>query len=157
MLLSKSAVRQPVQPSALLPHRRPLVGADSSVAAGHGGTIQLVAVIVAPPVPVLPPALSSWIRPRRWLSGMVALTTTTAWLPCWRSPPATAAAFVSACTLAFEMAVQMPFLGPNWLLASLGVLAAAFAVLAVRAYRQAQALGGGKATIERHVAPTVKR
>ncbi|HEU5484823.1 MAG TPA: hypothetical protein VFU98_07950 [Microlunatus sp.] len=120
---------------AATPYRAALVGVESFVAiAGLGGTAQLIAGIFTPPVDDLPPGLASWALPGVWLFGTVALpAAVAAWLAFRRSPYAPTAVLVAACTLALEVVVQIPFIGPSWLQVVFGGLAVALAVLAVRA------------------------
>ena len=120
------------------PYRRIFVGVESVVAfAGLGGAIQLIAGIFTPPVGDLPLGLSSWVLPGCWLLGTVAVpAAVAAWLAYRRSPYAPVAVFVAACAMAVEVAVQIPFIGPSWLQAVFGGLAAALAVLAARARRR---------------------
>lgn len=131
------------------PYRRVFVGVESVVAlAGLGGAIQLIAGIFTPPVDDLPLGLSSWVLPGFWLLGTVAVpAAVTAWLAYRRSPYAPIAVFVAACTMAVEVAVQIPFIGPSWLQAIFGGLAAVLAVLAVHARRK------GWRSTRRHEAP----
>jgi hypothetical protein len=120
------------------PHRQIFVGAESVVAlAGLGGAIQLIVGFFTPPVDDLPRGLSNWVLPGCWLFGTVAVpAAVAAWLAYRRSPYAPTAVFVAACTMAIEVAVQIPFLGPSWLQAVFGGLAAVLAVLAVHARRR---------------------
>lgn len=119
-----------------LPHRRVFVATESIVALGGAvGTWQLLSGTGTPPVSDLEPlGLSSWVLPGMWL---FATTTTpasiAAWLAWRRSPLAPTAVLVASCTLAVEIAVQIPFIGPSPLQPVFGTAAAVLAVLALRA------------------------
>jgi len=120
------------------PCRRIFVGVESVVAlAGLGGALQLISGIFTPPVDDLPMGLSSWVLPGCWLFGTVTVPAAVgAWLSYRRSRYAPSAVFIAACTMAVEVAVQIPFIGPSWLQAVFGGLAAVLAVLAARARRR---------------------
>ena len=128
-------VTDPARSSAH-PHRKVFIACESVVAmGGMAGGIQLLTGTYAPPVSDLSGlGLHSWVLPGLWL---MATTTVPASIAAWfawrRSPWAPAAVLVASATLALELLVQIPFIGPSPLQVVFGTLAVALAVLAVRA------------------------
>ena len=120
------------------PFRRTFVLVESLVALGGlMGTAQLLTGTFTPPVSVLEPLrLSSWVLPGLWLFGTVAVPSVTAAVMAWRrSPLAPPVVLLASGTLALELLVQIPFLGPSLLQAVFGTIAVAMALLADRARR----------------------
>ena len=116
--------------------RRVFVGLEGLVAvSGLMGTTQLLTGTFTPPVSVLEPiGLSSWVLPGLWLFGTVVVPSTAAVLLAWhRSPWAPPVVLLASATLALELLVQIPFLGPSLLQAVFGTIAIAMAALALRA------------------------
>jgi hypothetical protein len=102
------------------------------------GTGQLVAGVATPPAADLPPGLHSWVLPGLWLCASVALPWTVAtWLVCRGSAAAPLAVLLACASLAVELAVQVPFVGPSVLQAVFAAVALAMTVLAVDARRPA--------------------
>lgn len=104
---------------------------------GVMGSVMLVGGFGTPPVAVLKPiGLTSWALPGLWLFATAALPSAVAAVLAWRrSPWAPPAVLLASATLAAELLVQIPFLGPSWLQAAFGVVAVSMAVLALRAKR----------------------
>ena len=120
------------------PHREILVGAEALVALGGvAGAAQLLTGTSTPPVADLEPlGLSSWALPGAWLFATVAVpSAAAAWLAWRRAPLAPAAVLVASGTLAVELVVQIPFVGPSALQAVFGTVAVGLAGLAVDARR----------------------
>ena len=118
------------------PFRRTFVATESLVAVGGVmGTIQLLTGTFTPPVSVLEPiGLSSWVLPGLWLFGTVVLPSATAAVLAWRrSAYAPPVVLLASATLALELLVQIPFLGPSVLQAIFGTTAIGMAILALRA------------------------
>ena len=121
------------------PHRAILVGAETLVAVGGlAGALQLLTGTFTPPVTDLEPlGLSSWVLPGVWLFATVAVpSSAAAWLAWRRAPVAPAAVLVASGTLAVELVVQIPFIGPSALQAVFGTFAVGLAGLALDARRQ---------------------
>ena len=111
---------------------------ESLVAVGGVmGTVQLLTGTFTPPVSVLEPiGLSSWVLPGLWLFGTVVVPSATAAVLAWRrSAYAPPVVLLASATLALELLVQIPFLGPSLLQAVFGTIAIAMAILAHRARR----------------------
>jgi hypothetical protein len=116
--------------------RRAFVVVEGLVAVGGlMGTAQLLTGTFTPPVSVLEPiGLSSWMLPGLWLFGTVVVPSTAAVVLAWRrSPWAPPVVLLASATLALELLVQIPFLGPSLLQAVFGTIAIAMAALALRA------------------------
>jgi hypothetical protein len=101
------------------------------------GSVMLISGSGTPPVSVLKPVgLTTWVLPGLWLFATAAVPSTVASGLAWRrsawAPPAVL--FASA-TLALELLVQIPLLGPSWLQAVFGLVAISMTVLALRAKR----------------------
>ena len=121
------------------PFRKTFVTVEGVVAVGGlMGTVQLFTGTGTPPVSVLSPiGLSSWILPGVWLFATVAVpSVAAAWLAWRRSPYGPAAVLLASTTLALELLVQIPFLGPSVLQLIFGAIAVFMAVLAIRARRE---------------------
>ena len=101
------------------------------------GTVQLLTGTFTPPVSVLEPiGLSSWVLPGVWLFGTVVVPSATAAVLAWRgSAYAPPVVLFASATLALELLVQIPFLGPSLLQAVFGTIAVGMAILAHRARR----------------------
>ena len=128
------AARRPTVPQA--PFRKTFTVIESLVAVGGVmGTVQLLTGTFTPPVSVLEPiGLSSWALPGLWLFGTVVLPSVTAAVLAWkRSPYAPLVVLLASATLALELLVQIPFLGPSLLQAVFGTIAIGMAILALRA------------------------
>jgi len=120
------------------PFRKTFTVIESLVAVGGVmGTVQLLTGTFTPPVSVLEPiGLSSWALPGLWLFGTVVLPSVTAAVLAWkRSPYAPLVVLLASATLALELLVQIPFLGPSLLQAVFGTIAVGMAILALRARR----------------------
>lgn len=121
-----------------LPWRRTLAWtAGLTALAALGGAGTLVSGTFTPPVSDLEPlGLSSWVLPGVWLTASVAVPcAVTAW-SAWRESMWTGvAAMVAGGLLAFELVVQIPFVGLDPLQAVMGVVAAVLLVLGVLADR----------------------
>ena len=120
------------------PFRKTFLVVDSLVALGGVmGTVQLLTGTFTPPTSVLEPiGLSSWVLPGLWLFGTVVVPSTTAAVLAWRrSPYAPPIVLLASTTLALELLVQIPFLGPSLLQAIFGTVAIGMSILALRAYR----------------------
>jgi len=120
------------------PFRRTVVVIETLVALGGlMGTAQLLTGTSTPPVSVLAPlGLSSWTLPGLWLFGTVVVPSAAAAILAWRrSPLAPPVVLLASGTLALELLVQIPFLGPSLLQAVFGGIAIAMAALALRARR----------------------
>jgi hypothetical protein len=90
-----------------------------------------------PPVEVLQPiGLTSWVLPGVWLFATATVPSAVAAVLAWRrsdwAPPAV---LLASATLALELLVQLPFLGPSSLQAVFGAVAISMTVLAFRAKR----------------------
>ena len=107
--------------------------------AGLGGTWQLLSGIATPPVSDLSPlGLSSWTVPGVWLFVSVVVPWTVALIACVRRQPAAPLFVLAACgLLVFELAVQIPFIGPSPLQLLLGAAAGGLAWCAIDARRRA--------------------
>ena len=92
---------------------------------------------VHPPVADLAPlGLSRGVLPGLWLCAMVAVPCALAAGSAWRrSPLAPTAVLWASALLAVELVVQIPFVGPSALQATLGAVAAGLAAAAVRSRR----------------------
>jgi hypothetical protein len=129
---------QPMTTGRRTPFRKAFVVIESLVAVGGVmGTVQLLTGTFTPPVSVLEPiGLSSWLLPGLWLFGTVVLPSATAAVLAWRraayAPPVV---LLASATLALELLVQIPFLGPSLLQAVFGTIAVAMAILADQARR----------------------
>jgi len=100
-------------------------------AAGLVGAAQLVSGTFTPPVRDLDPlGLESWVWPGVWLAASVAVPCgVAAWL-AWRSSPRVGrAAVVAGCLLLVELAVQVPFVGPDPLQAVMALVAVALVAM----------------------------
>jgi hypothetical protein len=120
------------------PFRKTFVAIESVLALGGVlGTVQLLTGTFTPPVSVLEPiGLSSWVLPGLWLFGTVVVPSATAAVLAWRSSPYTPpVVLLGSATLALELLVQIPFLGPSLLQAIFGTIAIGMAILADRARR----------------------
>lgn len=129
---------RPGLPDQVCRHRAILVGAEAIVALGGlAGTAQLLTGTMTPPVSDLEPlGLSSWVLPGMWLFATVAVpASAAAWLAWRRAPLAPAVVLVASGTLAVELVVQIPFIGPNVLQAVFGGFAVGLAGLALDARR----------------------
>ena len=118
------------------PFRKTFVATESLVAVGGVvGTVQLLTGTFAPPASVLEPiGLSSWVLPGLWLFGTVVLPSASAAILAWRcSTYAPPVVLLASATLALELLVQIPFLGPSVLQAVFGTIAIVMAILALRA------------------------
>jgi hypothetical protein len=132
------AAARPGSPDRSYPHRAILVGAEAIVALGGiGGSLQLLTGTATPPVADLEPiGLTSWVLPGIWLFATVAVpSSAAAWLAWRRAPLAPAVVLVASGTLALELAVQIPFIGPSALQAVFGAFAVGLAGLALDARR----------------------
>jgi len=124
--------------SSRAPFRKTFVLIESLVALGGlMGTAQLLTGTFTPPVSVLEPiGLSSWMLPGLWLFGTVVVPSAAAVFLAWRrSPWAPPVVLLASVTLALELLVQIPFLGPSLLQAVFGTIAVVMAALALRARR----------------------
>ncbi len=120
------------------PFRKTFVAIETVVALGGVmGTVQLLTGTFTPPVSVLESiGLSSWVLPGLWLFGTVVIPSATAAVLAWRcSPYAPPVVLLASATLALELLVQIPFLGPSVLQAVFGTTAIGMAILADRARR----------------------
>ena len=120
------------------PFRKTFVVIESLVALGGvTGTLPLLTGTFTPPVSILQPiGLSSWALPGLWLFGTVVVPSTAAAVLAWRRSAYTApAVLLGSTTLALELLVQIPFLGPSILQAVFATIAIAMAILADRARR----------------------
>jgi hypothetical protein len=120
------------------PFRRTFVLIESLVALGGlMGTAQLLTGTFTPPLSVLGPlGLSSWMLPGLWLFGTVVVPSAAAAILAWRrSSLAPPVVLLASATLALELLVQIPFLGPSLLQVVFGTIAIAMAALALRARR----------------------
>jgi hypothetical protein len=119
------------------PHRRALaLLAGLTSIAGIAGSIQLLAGVATPPAGDLPPGLSTWVLPGLWLLASVGIPSCLAAVLVWRrSPWGPPAALVAAAALTLELLVQIPFIGLSVLQLVFGLVAAAMALLAIRARR----------------------
>ena len=118
------------------PFRKTFVATESLVALGGViGTVQLLTGTFVPPVSVLEPiGLSSWMLPGLWLFGTVVVPSAGAAVLAWRcSAYAPPVVLLASATLALELLVQIPFLGPSLLQAVFGTIAIGMAILALRA------------------------
>ncbi len=108
-----------------------VVEAATAVAA-LGGSVSMVLGQGTPPVSDLAPlGLESWILPGLWLAASVAVpSAAAAWLAWRRSAHAPMAVLVASALLAFELVVQIPFVGPSVLQAVMGSVALVMALLA---------------------------
>jgi hypothetical protein len=81
-----------------------------------------------------PLGLSNWRLPAVWLFATTAIpSATAARLAFRRSHVAPAAVLLAAATLAVEIGIQIPFVGPSPLQAVFGTVAAGMTALALRA------------------------
>lgn len=120
------------------PLRRTLATGESVVAVcGLAGAVMLTAGVFTPPVTDLAPlGLTSWVLPGLWLAATVPVPAgAAAVLALRRSPWAPTAVLVASATLAVEVLVQIPFVGPDPLQAVFGGAALALAGVAVQARR----------------------
>ena len=101
------------------------------------GSVMLISGTGTPPVSVLQPVgLTSWVLPGLWLFATAAAPSAVAAVLAWRkSEWAPAVVLLASLTLAIELVVQIPFLGPSWLQALFGAIAISMTVLALRAKR----------------------
>jgi hypothetical protein len=138
MPLDTAATTQTTTTGRRTPFRKTFVVIESLVALGGVmGTVQLLTGTFTPPVSVLEPiGLSGWVLPGLWLFGTVVLPSATAAVLAWRgSAYAPAVVLLGSATLALELLVQIPFLGPSLLQAVFGTIAIGMAILADRARR----------------------
>jgi hypothetical protein len=111
---------------------------------GLMGTGQLVGGVATPPAADLPPGLNSWVIPGLWLFASVAAPWTVATGLVWlRSAAAPKAVLLASASLAVELAVQLPFLGPSVLQAVFAAVAVGMTLLAADARRHAPATAEG--------------
>lgn len=132
------SARRPATIGRGAPFRKTFVVIESLVAlSGLMGTVQLLTGTFTPPVSVLQPiGLSSWVLPGVWLFGTVVVPSVAAAVLAWRSSPyAPPIVLLASATLALELLVQIPFLGPSLLQAIMGTIAIGMAVVALRARR----------------------
>jgi hypothetical protein len=126
-------------PSRLtLPFRKTFMVVQGLTALGGAmGSLMLISGSGTPPVSVLNPiGLSSWALPGLWLFATTAVPSALAAALAWqRSDWAPPAVMFASATLATELLVQIPFLGPSWLQAIFAVVAISMTVLASRAKR----------------------
>ncbi len=83
---------------------------------GVMGSLTLIAGTGTPPVSVLRSVgLTSWVLPGLWLFPTPAAPSAAAAVLAWRkskwAPPVV---LLASATLAIELLVQIPFLGPSW-------------------------------------------
>lgn len=104
---------------------------------GLAGSVQLFTDTYAPPVSALEPlGLTSWRIPAFWLFGTVVVPSVAAAVLAWARSPLTPRAVLLGCaTLALELGVQIPFLGPSVLQAVCGSACLVLAALALRGRR----------------------
>jgi hypothetical protein len=101
---------------------------------GTVGAVQLLTGTFTPPVKDLEPlGLTSWRLPACWLFATTALPAIAA-VACAvrRSPRTPWAVLVASITLAVELLVQIPYVGPSVLQAVMGAIALSMGVLAER-------------------------
>lgn len=125
----------PGDPMAVHPGRATFVVVESIVAIGGlSGAVQLATGTYAPPVSDLEPlGLTSWKLPAVWLFATTALPAgAAAWWAFRRAPIAAWAVLLASATLALELVVQIPFVGPSILQAVFGAVSVTLAVLARR-------------------------
>ena len=136
-----TARRPTVRPA---PFRKTFTVIEALVAVGGVmGTVQLLTGTFTPPVSVLEPVgLSSWALPGVWLFGTVVVPSATAAVLAWRgSAYAPRAVLLASASLALELLVQIPFLGPSVLQAVFGTIAVGMAILALRQLQKHPARG----------------
>jgi hypothetical protein len=106
-------------------------------AAGLGGALALVTGWSTPPVSAIEPlGLSSWVLPGLWLAATVPLPSGVATaLVVRRSRYAPEAVVLAGATMAVEVLVQVPFVGPHPLQAVFGPAAVVLAGLGLLARR----------------------
>jgi len=134
MLAFSSVSTQPVPSAHLIRHRSIFVIAEAALAlAAVAGSVQLLAGVQTPPVSDLAKlGLHSWVVPGLWLLLSVGIPSATAsWLAWRRSGRTVPAVLFASGALAFELVVQIPFVGPSVLQAVLGTCAVTLAALAL--------------------------
>ena len=120
------------------PFRRTFAVVEGFTAAGGVmGSVMLISGTGTPPVSVLQPVgLTSWVLPGLWLFATAAAPSAVAAVLAWRrsewAPPVV---LLASATLAIELLVQIPFLGPSWLQVLFGAVAISMTTLAMRAKR----------------------
>jgi hypothetical protein len=127
------------------PYRTAFIAAESVVALGAvAGSVQLLTGTFTPPVADLEPlGLSSWVLPGVWLFSSVAIpSTAAAWLAWRRSPRTPLAVLAASGLLAVELVVQIPFVGPSALQATMGTVAVGLAAAVFRARQLGWPAGG---------------
>ncbi len=113
--------------------RRVFIGVLAFTALGAvGGSVSMLIGQGTPPISDLEPlGLTSWVLPGLWLLASVAVPSTVAAVLVFRrSTRAMIAVLVASGLLAFELLVQIPFVGPSVLQAVMGSIAVVLAVLA---------------------------
>ena len=138
MPLDTTATAQTTTIGRRAPFRKTFVAIETLVALGGVmGTVQLLTGTFTPPVSALEPiGLSSWVLPGLWLFGTVVVPSATAAVLAWRgSVHAPPVVLLASATLALELLVQIPFLGPSLLQAVFGTVAITMAALALQARR----------------------
>ena len=134
---TRSATRSPGPAAGPRPHPHRLVfsvAAGVISAAGLAGAAQLVTGTYTPPVADLDPlGLRSWVLPGLWLFASVGVPWATAtWAAVRRWPSTPTVVLGAAGLLAFELAVQIPFLGFSPFQPILGAAAVVLGLLAWR-------------------------
>jgi hypothetical protein len=120
------------------PFRKTFVLVEGFTAVGGVmGSVMLISGTGTPPVSVLQPVgLTSWVLPGLWLFATAAAPSAVAAVLAWRrsewTPPVV---LLASATLAIELLVQIPFLGPSWLQALFGAVAVSMTILALWAKR----------------------
>ena len=133
-------VRESVRAVPTLRFRRTFMTVESLVALGGlVGTGMLLTGTNTPPVGTIEPlGLSSWVLPGGWLFATTVIPSVAATVLAWRGSPHTpTAVLVASATLAIELLVQIPFLGPSPFQAVFGGIAVTMAGLALLARRAA--------------------
>jgi len=131
--LARRVEREPLPTSPRWPHRRLLLVSECVVAvAGLGGSVMLLDGRNAPPLSAIAPlGLTSWAVPAVWLSATVPVPATVAAVLIWRrSPRAPQAVVLAGATMALEVLVQIPFIGPHPFQAVFGGTAVVLSLLA---------------------------
>ena len=129
-------IDEPTSTTTARPFRKTFMLVEGLTALGGViGSVMLISGTGTPPVSVLKPVgLRSWVLPGLWLFATAAVPSAVAAALAWiRSDWAPAAVLVASGTLAVELLVQIPILGPSWLQAVFGLVAISMAVLALRA------------------------
>jgi hypothetical protein len=112
-------------PGPAWPYRRLFLVVEAVVAVGGiAGAVQLLTGTATPPVSDLEPlGLTSWTLPAFWLFATTAVPAATAAWCAYRRRPFTPTVVLIACaTLAVELLVQIPFVGPSVLQAVFGAV-----------------------------------